>query len=162
MAILGFELEEIARMLALLETRGLDELVIQEENRYLRIRGMRWTKSGRARRADLAGAPLSAPRSAAAQRRAISTEKPQELPSNQIALVSPMVGVFYRAEKPDAPPLVDVGQHVSIGQSIGIIEAMKIFSEVPAEHAGRIVAIPAPDGQLVQAGSPLVILEQEE
>jgi len=66
--------------------------------------------------------------------------------------------MFYRAEKPGGPPLVTVGQHVSIGQIIGIIEAMKIFSEVLAEHAGVVIAVPAQDGQLVHAGAPLIVL----
>ena len=72
-----------------------------------------------------------------------------------------MVGVFYRTGKPGDPPLIEVGQRIVRDQPIGIIEAMKIFSEIPAEHGGIVVAIPANDGQLVQAGTPLVILKRE-
>jgi acetyl-CoA carboxylase biotin carboxyl carrier protein len=72
-----------------------------------------------------------------------------------------MVGVYYRAGKPGDPPLVEVGQLIAKDQPIGIIEAMKIFSEIPAEQGGMVVAIPAKDGQLVQAGTPLVILKKQ-
>ncbi len=72
-----------------------------------------------------------------------------------------MMGVFYRAEKAGAAPLVNVGDRVSIGQTVGILEAMKVFSEFKAEHAGIIASIPAQDGQLVQAGAPLVVLRKD-
>jgi acetyl-CoA carboxylase biotin carboxyl carrier protein len=81
--------------------------------------------------------------------------------AGEIALVSPMVGVYYRSGKPGDPPLVEVGQVVVRDQPIGIIEAMKIFSEIPAEHGGTVVAVPAQDGQLVQAGTPLVIVKTQ-
>ena len=72
-----------------------------------------------------------------------------------------MVGVFYRAEKAGAPPLVSVGDRVEIGQTVGVLEAMKVFSEFKAEHAGVIVSIPAQDGVLVQAGTPLLVLKKD-
>jgi len=166
MAILGFELEEIARLIALVETQELDELVYKEEGRFLRIRGPHQKK-----RALPAPAPqmtaLSHPHAARpAPIKALpvygnGAASPAELSPDQIALESPMVGVFYRSDKPGASPLINVGEHVSVGQTIGLIEAMKVFSEVPAEHAGIVVAIPAQDGQLVQAGTPLVILQRE-
>ena len=82
------------------------------------------------------------------------------MPEDHLPLVSPMVGVFYRSGKPGDPPLVEIGQVVAKDQPIGIIEAMKIFSEIPAEHSGIVVAVPAEDGQLVEAGTPLVILRK--
>lgn len=165
MAILGFELEEIARLLALLESSGMDELLIEEEGRYLRIRGPRRTRAARVASDVAAPAPKRA--DTRLQLPPVSTPKPSAetlpdvLPADQVALTSPMVGTFYRAEKPGAPPMITVGQHVSVGQTIGIIEAMKIFSEIPAEQAGTVVAIPAQDGQLVQAGTPLIILRSD-
>jgi len=161
MAILGFELEEIVRLLTLLEEGKLDELVVAEEGRYLRIRGPRRPKAPRAAATQTADpAPIQTP-----PRALIAPKQPKQeakaLPADQIALTSPMVGTFYRSEKPGAAPLVSVGQPVKVGQTIGIIEAMKIFSEIPAEHAGVVVAVPAEDGQLVQAGTALIILRTE-
>ena len=176
MAILGFELEEIARLLTVMEAQGLNELVIKEEGRYLRLRGPRYAApisfppsadtaatwpappSPVPPRKQLAAAPSVA---GGGQKPTAKMQDASALPPNQVALLSPMVGTFYRAEKPGSPPMITVGQRVSVGQIIGIIEAMKIFSEVPAEAAGTIVAIPAPDGQLVQNGAPLVILQKD-
>jgi acetyl-CoA carboxylase biotin carboxyl carrier protein len=156
MAILGFELDEIAKQIRLLEESGLDEICIVEETRYLRVKGPR----------KQAAAPMYVtapqPQAAAPVQRALPPAAPAPVADeNQIVLTSPMMGMFYRAEKPGAPPLVNVGQHVSVGQPIGIIEAMKIFSEVLAEQSGVVVAVPADDGTLVQAGAPLIILRKE-
>jgi biotin carboxyl carrier protein len=72
------------------------------------------------------------------------------------------MGVFYRAAAPGEPPLVEVGDAVSAGQPVGLIEAMKVFSEVLAESPGIVRAIPAKNGALVQPGDPLVVLEGTE
>jgi len=76
-----------------------------------------------------------------------------------IPLESPMVGVFFRAASPDDAPFVNVGDIVRPGQSICMIEAMKVFNEVPAEHAGRVVDIVVDNGKLVHQGDPLIYLE---
>jgi acetyl-CoA carboxylase biotin carboxyl carrier protein len=72
---------------------------------------------------------------------------------------APLVGVFYRAPTPDAPPYVDVGDRVEPGQTVGLIEAMKVFSEIGSEIEGRVVAIPAGSGELVAAGQTLIVVE---
>lgn len=166
MAILGFEIEEIVRLLALIEARGLDEFVWEDGERSIRIRGPRAEKPVRAEfvapepptlaaRAALPPAPR--PRS-----RALAKARPSgEIAADEVALTAPMVGTFYRAEKPGAPPLVEIGQTVEVGQTVGVIEAMKVFSEFQAEHAGTIVAIPAKDGELVQVGTPLILLRKD-
>ncbi len=162
MAILGFELEEIAHLIALVESQGLEELVCEEEGRYIRIRGPRRIKPARPDAFGSASIEPSTPRKR--QTIAIPPPKnlaPEGLPPDHVALVSPMVGVFYRAEKPGAPPLVHVGDQVAVDQTVAIIEAMKVFSEFKAEYAGVVVAIPAEDGQLVQIGMPLIILKKE-
>jgi len=73
--------------------------------------------------------------------------------ADQVALDSPMVGIFYRSPKPGSPSFIEVGQYVSVGQIIGMIEAMKTFSNVEAEHSGTVVSFPAKDGELVQMGT---------
>jgi acetyl-CoA carboxylase biotin carboxyl carrier protein len=165
MAILGFELEEIIRLLSLLEAGKLDEILIEEEDRYLRIRGPRRLKSARSKAPleELSSPPRETkPRKAIAARMPETSETMLEaLPADCVALVSPMVGVFYRSPIPGDPPFIEIGQFVSLDQTVGLIEAMKIFSEIPAEQEGIVVALPAEDGQLVQAGTPLVILRQE-
>lgn len=76
-----------------------------------------------------------------------------------VALESPMVGTFYRSQTPSDPPFVKEGDLIEIGQTIGLIEAMKVYSEIPAEQAGRVVEFVAGNGQLVQFGQPLVYIE---
>lgn len=76
-----------------------------------------------------------------------------------VSATSPMVGVFYRSPSPDSPPYAEVGDYVELGQAIGMIEAMKVFSDVPAEAAGRIVSLPVESGKLVQEGDVLVVID---
>ena len=168
MAIFGFELEEIARLIALVDTQDLDEFIYEEEGRYLRVRGPRSAPAPAAivmpsAVAVAPAAPLpTAPRPAARRSGSSNTPPPAAVPAaNEVALESPMVGVFYRAEKPGAPPLVNVGDRISVGQVVGVLEAMKVFSEFKAEHAGILASVPVQDGQLVQAGTPLFILRTE-
>lgn len=71
---------------------------------------------------------------------------------------SPMVGTFYRTPSPDAKPFVDIGSSVAVGDTICIIEAMKLLNEVEADHAGVIKAILVENGQPVEYGEPLFII----
>ena len=78
---------------------------------------------------------------------------------NRVAQESPMVGVFYRSPSPGDPPFVNVGDLVSLGQTVGLIEAMKVYSELPSEVSGRVVEIAVQNGKLVQQGQPIFYVE---
>lgn len=80
----------------------------------------------------------------------------------RVAIRAPMTGVFYRASSPDVPPYVEVGDVVEEQQTVCLIEAMKVFNEIPAERSGRVVEICASSGQLVEQGTVLFWLEPEE
>ncbi|MCS6860267.1 MAG: hypothetical protein NZT92_08105 [Abditibacteriales bacterium] len=80
--------------------------------------------------------------------------------ANLVHITSPMVGVFYRSPTPGAPTFVEVGSEVEVGQTVGLVEAMKVFNEIVSEVEGRVVAIPAQNEQLVQVGETLVIIER--
>ncbi len=82
-----------------------------------------------------------------------------DLANHPGAVVSPMVGTAYRAPEPGAPPFVDVGTKVSEGQTLLIVEAMKTMNHIPAPRAGTVTAILVEDGQPVEYGEPLVIIE---
>ena len=73
-----------------------------------------------------------------------------------------MIGMFYRGPSPDSPPFVELGSLVEEGQTIGLIEAMKVFNEITSEEDGRVVEIPAKNAQLVEEGEILVVLERLE
>ena len=74
---------------------------------------------------------------------------------NMVLIKSPMVGTFYTRSNPDTPPFIKVGDLVSADQTVCIIEAMKVFNEIPAETSGRIVAILVDDEEAVDYGKPL-------
>ena len=76
-------------------------------------------------------------------------------------LTAPLTGTFYRSATPDTPPFIEVGQSVEKGDTIGVLEAMKVFNEVPAEIGGTVLNIPAQSGTLIQRGDPLVVLQED-
>jgi oxaloacetate decarboxylase alpha subunit len=77
-----------------------------------------------------------------------------------LAITSPMVGTFYRAPSPEAPPFVEVGDTVSPGKPVCIIEAMKLFNEIEAEIGGKIVKILVENGQPVEYGQKLMLIQK--
>lgn len=90
------------------------------------------------------------------QSRPIADEAIPESRSKDLApIVSPMVGTFYRAPAPDAKPYVEVGDVVSKGQVVCIVEAMKLFNEIECEHSGRIVSVVVEDAHPVEYGQVL-------
>jgi acetyl-CoA carboxylase biotin carboxyl carrier protein len=81
------------------------------------------------------------------------------LPSNLVTIEAPMVGTFYRAARPDAPPYVSEGDVIKEGQVLCIIEAMKLMNEIEAKVAGRIARILVENAQPVEYGQPLFLVE---
>ena len=80
-------------------------------------------------------------------------------PTGYVPIAAPMVGTFYRSPKPDAPPFVNEGDDVEVGQIVCILEAMKLFNEVPSEVAGRIVKVVAESGAPVEFGQALFLVD---
>jgi acetyl-CoA carboxylase biotin carboxyl carrier protein len=78
---------------------------------------------------------------------------------HQVEVAAPMVGTFYRAPAPDAPAFVEIGAVVRKGQPLCLIEVMKLFTTIASEHDGRIVAIGAENGELVEYGRTLFVIE---
>jgi oxaloacetate decarboxylase alpha subunit len=98
----------------------------------------------------------------------VTTEKEEKGVSRQevsgreiVEVKSPMVGVFYSAPEPDAPPFVQVGTRVQKGQTLGIIEAMKLMNEITSEISGRVVKILVENSQPVEYGQVLFHIEKE-
>ena len=141
-------LEAVRRLLHLVDHHGLTELEVEEGDLRITIRGA----------PEL---PAANPQPPSAADRPAAVES-AESDSRFHALLSPMTGVFYRSPGPEAPPFVEPGDRVEVGQEIGLIEAMKVFSEIPAERAGRIVEILVASGQLVSQDDPLMLLDPEE
>lgn len=97
---------------------------------------------------------------APAQPSSVIEEKNEGLGPNQVLIVAPMVGTFYRAPSPDADPFVQTGQQVEAGQVVCIIEAMKLMNEIESEYNGKVVDCLVQNAQPVEYGQPLFVLEK--
>ncbi|NNE23823.1 MAG: acetyl-CoA carboxylase biotin carboxyl carrier protein [Rhizobiales bacterium] len=143
--------KDIIRELAgLLDETGLSEIEIEQEG--LRVRVMRGGHSA----VGAAPAVAAAPAAPVAGAPAASEDDPASHPG---AVRSPMVGTAYRAPSPDAANFIEIGQQVTQGQTILIVEAMKTMNQIPAPRAGKVVDILVADGQPVEFDEPLVIIE---
>ena len=92
---------------------------------------------------------------------AVSNARLSSEPKNEgIAVVAPLTGVYYDAASPTSPPFVQPGDIVQVGQTVALIEAMKIFNEVQAEVSGRVLAIVGATGEVVQKGEVLLRIQQ--
>ena len=103
-------------------------------------------------------APIPAPAAPHAAAPAAKAEaKPADKPGTMVT--SPFVGTFYRAPSPESPPFVDVGQKVKKGQTLCIVEAMKLMNEIESEVAGKVLEVLVQNGQPVEFGQPLFRIE---
>ena len=150
-------IEEIKELLRLFNESGVGELELQRGEDRLRIK-----KSAAEPAAIAAPAPMvvatpapSAPPPVAAQMAPPPAIKPADPETDQILVKSPIVGTFYEASSPDAPPFVKVGDSVQPGQVLCIIESMKLMNEIEAEVTGTIVAKLVENGRPVEYGEAL-------
>jgi len=105
-------------------------------------------------------APGGSPGAGAAPAAAAAPAAPAAPPSNLVEIKSPMVGTFYASPEPGAAPYVKVGSRVSQGQVVCIIEAMKIMNEIEADESGTIAKILCENGQAVEFGQPLFVIDR--
>lgn len=155
------DIRKVKKLIEMLEESSLAEIEIKEGEESIRIS----RASSIASHAPVA-APVSAP--AAAAPAVIPPAAPAAVPSAEAPVSpvhlghtvnSPMVGTFYRAPSPDAKPFVEVGSVVSVGDTLCIIEAMKMMNEIEADKAGVVKAILKENGQAVEYGEPLFVIE---
>jgi acetyl-CoA carboxylase biotin carboxyl carrier protein len=137
------ELQEIRRIVELMNEHGLTLFDLTKKDFHLKLKKGADMDDLRGLLASLPAAPGTAPAPAAPPL------------ADGAEITSPMVGTFYQRPAPDAPNFVEVGSTVSIGQTVCIIEAMKVMNEIKAEKAGTICAIVAEDGSPVQYGDVL-------
>ena len=146
----GAEQQLIRELANLLTETGLSEIEIEKSGLKVRVARNISVQS------TVAAAPAPAAAAPAAAKPAASPSDPSKHPG---AVKSPMVGTAYRSPEPGAPPFAEVGKRVSQGDTLLIIEAMKTMNQIPAPHAGKITAILVENGQPVEFGEPLVIIE---
>ncbi len=166
------DLRKIKKLIDLLDESNLAEIEIKEGEESVRL--SRMPKNMPMQQVTYAAAPAltSAPAHVETQRPASHTAAPsapphadtahigkggRELPDGHV-LRSPMVGTFYASPNPDSPPFVKVGQAVKAGETLAIIEAMKMFNPIEADVSGTVTAILASSGQPIEFDEPLFVI----
>lgn len=146
-----FDVRKIRRLVALMNTHDLSEIDLRQGETRIRLRrGAEPVMAyglprpavgpGTEQRGDAPVAPAA---------------KPAVIEDHLAVIKSPMVGTFYKSPNPDAQPFVKVGDHISNETVVCIIEAMKVFNEIPAEVSGKVVAALVENGEPVEYGQPL-------
>jgi acetyl-CoA carboxylase biotin carboxyl carrier protein len=133
----------------LLHETGLTEIEIEQDGQRVRVARGGATSSA-ASRATAASIPQTVGESAAA---------PLDPAKHPGVVISPMVGTAYAAPEPGAKPFIEIGSKVKAGDTLLVVEAMKTMNQIPAPRAGSVIQILFEDGQPVEFGEPLVIIE---
>ncbi|MBR0855306.1 MULTISPECIES: acetyl-CoA carboxylase biotin carboxyl carrier protein [Bradyrhizobium] len=141
----------VRELALLLDETSLTEIEIERAG--LRLRVARNISVAATMPMPVAAAPVALPAAAAPASAAADLSK------HPGAVTSPMVGTAYWAPEPGAKPFIEVGNKVSVGQTLLIIEAMKTMNQIPSPRAGTVTQILVEDGQPVEYGEPLVIIE---
>lgn len=154
------DIRKIKKLIELVEESGISELEISEGEESVRISRNSTVVAAPAQPQTYAPAP-AAPAPAAPAAVEAPEAQPTTTPSTPAghSVLSPMVGTFYRAPSPDAKPFIEVGQSVNVGDTLCIVEAMKMMNQIEADKAGTVVAILAEDGDAIEFDQPLVIIE---
>ena len=145
---IGVDQELIRELAKLLDETGLSEIEIDREGMRVRV-----AREIRVQAAPMVVPALAAPSGAQAAK---ASDDPTQHPG---CVRSPMVGTAYLAPEPGAPPFLEVGSRVTQGQTLLIIEAMKTMNHIPAPKAGTVTRVLVQNGQPVEFGEPLAIIE---
>ena len=159
------DIRKVKKLIELLEESGIAEIEISEGEESVRI--SRYPAGGGAPApvvhyapapmAPMAAAPVAAP--AALPAAAPAAAAPAVAAKADHTVTAPMVGTFYSAATPGAKSFVDIGSEVNVGDTLCIIEAMKMMNQIESDKAGRVTAILVKNGDPVEFGQPLFIIE---
>ena len=150
----GIGVAELRRLIRLVQRTGIGELEVSAGGRAVRISAVPGSAPSGVvpAAAPVAASPAALPAGATAAAAPAKIEK-------YVAIKSPMVGTYYRAPAPDADPYVEVGSMVEIGQTVCIVEAMKLMNEIESEVRGRVVEILLDNAQPVEFGQTLFLID---
>jgi len=141
------ELEDLKGLIELLKETDITELLVEKDGTKVKIK----------REKIFSSVEIPSPKAAPLQE--TITQETEEETQRLITITSPIVGTFYRSPSPDAPPFVEVGLRVKKGQVLCIIEAMKLMNEIESEADGIVVKALVENGQPVEYGEPLFLIE---
>lgn len=150
------DIRKVKKLIELLEESGIAEIEINEGEESVRI--SRYSQNAPAVPVQqFAAAPAAAPAPAPAATTDTPNDDPKEIEGHTVN--APMVGTFYSASAPGAPDFVKVGDSVKKGDTVCIIEAMKILNQIEADKSGKVTAVLVDNAQPVEFGQPLVVIE---
>ena len=153
-----FDPETVRQLAVILTDTGLTEIEVEtKEGRVRVVRAHPPAAPAHVHASVPMAPPLHVP--AAAAPAAVPAAAPADDAHHPGAILSPMVGVAYLSPEPGAPPFVSVGQAVTAGQTVMLIEAMKTFNQIKAAKAGTVIRVLVPSGSPVEYGQPLMIIE---
>ena len=141
-----FDVKQIRRFIELMKKHDLTEIDLKQADQRVRIR----------RGSDEEPRVLAAPVARVAEPVAAPPAELKADDSKHVVITSPMVGTFYRASSPEAAPFVKVGDRIGPESTVCIIEAMKVFNEIPSGVSGQVVAVLVENGAPIEFGQPLV------
>ena len=147
-------LKEIKEMINLMNENGLVELELEKEGMRIKLR-----KSSGGGEGAFNGPILIEREKTAAIAPTETAQLPEKAEAKTVEIKAPMVGTFYRAPSPEAPPYVEVGQVIEPGQVVCIIEAMKLMNEIKSEIRGKLIEIIVDNAEPVEYGQSMFILE---
>jgi acetyl-CoA carboxylase biotin carboxyl carrier protein len=148
------DIRKVKKLIELLEESGIAEIEIKEGEEAVRISRMPTGAYAHAPAPIMMAAPAPAPAPVAAA--PVEAAKPR---ANEHVVTAPMVGTFYAAATPGAKAFVDIGDEVKAGQVLCIIEAMKMMNQIEADKGGRVTSVMAQNGDPVEFGQPLFVIE---
>ena len=153
------KIEEIKTIIKLMSENDLTEFKIEAEDMHLCLKRGGQLPGSQIIIPAAAPVPAAAPAAPAAPAAAPAAPAAAAAPANRTTVDAPIVGTFYRSPSPDAPAFVKVGDTVSADTTVCIIEAMKVMNEIKAEKSGVIKEVLVENGQPVEYGQPIFVLE---
>src|SRR4051812_22953269 len=154
------DIRKIKKLIELLEESGIAEIEIKEGEEALRISRMP-TGAAAHQLPQMASLPLAAPMTVPAKAAVPSAAEAAvaKAKANEHVITAPMVGTFYGAPSPGAKPFIEIGDEIKVGQVLCIIEAMMMMNQIESDKAGRVTSIMARNGDPVEFGQPLFVVE---
>jgi acetyl-CoA carboxylase biotin carboxyl carrier protein len=153
------DIRKIKKLIELLEESGIAEIEIKEGEEALRISRMPTGSTVAHQLPPMAALPMAAPMQVVPTKAAPAAEATPKAKTNEHVITAPMVGTFYGSPSPGAKPFIEIGDEIKVGQVLCIIEAMKMMNQIEADRAGRVTSIMARNGEPVEFGQPLFVVE---
>ena len=142
------DIRKIKKLIEMLQESDLNEIEIQEGEESVRI------SRGSMKSIEVQSAPIESDKADV-----LSTNNDTAKINSGSPIKSPIVGTFYRKPAPDKPPFIDIGSHVSAGDVVCIVEAMKMMNEIKSEFTGQVTAINVEDGAPVEFDQSLIVID---